>query len=137
MRVLMLPAVAALTLSAQRAAAQGPDSSATTALATAALATPAPVTLRDFAGSLGVGVPRGRLVRTSTTPVAALLQRIESLRQRASVDATVPPDGAAVPSCPMPVVRIDTTALAPMPVVAPTGDLPVAGQLKGCHNPLR
>lgn len=139
MRLLMFPAVAALALSASGAGAQVTDSTATAALAAAAPAAPAPVTLQDFTASLNVAVPSGRLVRTPTSPVALLLQRIDAIRRRGTPDtrSLTAPAGGAVPMCPMPVARIDTTALAPMPVVAPTGDLPIAGQLKGCDNPLR
>lgn len=134
MRFPMLAAATFLVLSAASAKAQAVDSAVTTVLAS-----PTPVTLQDFAGSLSVSVPPGRLVRTPTPPVAALLQRIDELRRRGNPDAKVPEPrtGADMPACPMPVVRIDTTALAPMPVVSSTGDLPVAGQLKGCVNPLR
>ncbi len=134
MRFLMFPAIAALVLSASRAGAQVTDSTAT-----ALLAAPTPVTLQDFAGSLNVAVPPGRLVRTQTSAVAALLQRIEAVRQRGTPNTRPPAasSSADIPACPMPVVRIDTTTLAPMPVVSSTGDLPVAGQLKGCDNPLR
>lgn len=133
MRFTMVAAATCL-LSAPSAMAQTVDSTAT-----AVLASPTPVTLQDFAGSLSVAVPPGRLVRTPKPPVAALLQRIDELRRRVNPDAKVPEPrtGADMPACPMPVVRIDTTALAPMPVVSSTGDLPVAGQLKGCDNPLR
>ncbi len=35
--------------------------------------------------------------------------------------------------CPMPIARVDTATLSPMPVAPPTGDLPIAGQLKGAR----
>lgn len=134
MRFPMFAAATFLVLSATSAKAQAVDSTVTTVLAS-----PTPVTLQDFAGSLSVAVPPGRLVRTPTPPMAALLQRIEAVRRRGNPDTTLPQPltGADVPTCPMPVARIDTSRLTPIPVASPTVDLPIAGQLNGCDNPLR
>jgi hypothetical protein len=131
MRFLIVSAVAAVVLSATQAGAQVSDSTTTSALAG-----PTPVTLQDFAGSLGVGVPSGRLVRAPSPSVAALFQRLVAMRQRAALDvrSSAAPAGADVPACPMPVARVDSAVLASMPVVLPSVESPLAGHIKGCEN---
>ncbi len=130
---LMPRVLVALLLSAASVEAQVADTTTT-----AHFRSPAPVTLQDFTASLGVTVPWGQLVRNpaSTPPVVRSWVAPTSLRPGASVSPIAPPAVDTL-QCPMPIARVDTATLSPMPVALPTADLPIAGQLKGCENPLR
>lgn len=95
---------------------------------------PSPSTLESYAPSLGIGNPRGQLVRVprpdSTMP-----------RSRAFVDTVgvaLRRVGAAAPTtvCPMPVATQDSTALAPMPVISAGATATPRGFLIGCVNSL-
>ncbi len=123
-----------LVVSAAGAQAQGSDSTMARNVDA-----PAPVTLQDFTATLGVAAPSGQLVRSrALSPgMKRLYAAMESMRegQLRSVVAA-PPTGDTSIVCPMPVARVDSATLSPMPVVTPTAELPIAGRLKGCENPL-